>query len=97
MAEAPKAPEWTPSELSKLTYLQAVRFDALLQVLISKGIATTQDLRFEAGDVDMSASGTAHLDASALNLRGQLQLSDSLSRQVHQTMRKFFALDNRRK
>lgn len=49
---------------------------------IAAGSASTGDLRFESKDVLLSASGTVRLDGSALDLAGQLQLSDELSQQA---------------
>ncbi len=55
-------------------------------VTVSDGVATTQNLQFDAPDLQMTATGTVKLDASAVNLRGQLQLSESLSQQVPSRM-----------
>jgi uncharacterized protein involved in outer membrane biogenesis len=54
-------------------------------IMLSDGTASTSDLEFEAADLSMSASGTARLDASALNLAGRLLLSETLSREVRHT------------
>ncbi len=54
-------------------------------IMVSDGTASTDDLRFEARDLTLSARGTARLDASALNFAGRLQLSESLSGEVHHT------------
>jgi uncharacterized protein involved in outer membrane biogenesis len=49
---------------------------------IAGGAADTNDLRFESKDLLLSAAGTVRLDGSAIDLAGQVQLSDELSRQA---------------
>lgn len=49
---------------------------------IANGSASTQDLRFESKDLLLAAAGTMRLDGSAINLPGQVQLSDELSKQA---------------
>jgi uncharacterized protein involved in outer membrane biogenesis len=49
---------------------------------IANGSASTQDLRFESKDLLLAAAGTVRLDGSAINLPGQVQLSDDLSKQA---------------
>jgi uncharacterized protein involved in outer membrane biogenesis len=49
---------------------------------IAGGSASTEDLRFESKDLLLAAAGTVRPDGSAINLRGQVQLSDQLSRQA---------------
>ena len=49
---------------------------------IADGSASTQDLRFESKDLLLSAAGAVRLDGSAINLPGQVQLSDDLSKQA---------------
>jgi uncharacterized protein involved in outer membrane biogenesis len=49
---------------------------------IAGGSATTQDLLFESADLSLSAAGALKLDGSAVNLQGQLQLSEALSKQA---------------
>jgi uncharacterized protein involved in outer membrane biogenesis len=46
---------------------------------IASGSATTNEFRFESKDLLLTASGTMRLDGTAINLSGQLQLSDELS------------------
>jgi uncharacterized protein involved in outer membrane biogenesis len=46
------------------------------------GSATTDDLRFESKDLLLAAAGTVRPDGSAINLKGQVQLSDELSKQA---------------
>ena len=49
---------------------------------IADGVATTNDLRFDSKDLSLTAGGTIALNGSAVNLKGQLQLSDALSQQA---------------
>jgi uncharacterized protein involved in outer membrane biogenesis len=49
---------------------------------IAGGSASTQDLEFEAKDLVLSAAGAVKLDGTAINLQGQLQLSEELSKQA---------------
>ena len=49
---------------------------------IAGGSASSQDLKFEAKDVILSAAGAMKLDGTALNFQGQVQLSDELSKQA---------------
>ena len=49
---------------------------------IDGGAADTSDLRFESKDLLLSATGTVRLDGSAINLAGQVQLSDELSKRA---------------
>ena len=49
---------------------------------LANGTATTSDLRFESEDLLFDAAGTVRLDGSAINLAGQVQLSDALSQQA---------------
>jgi uncharacterized protein involved in outer membrane biogenesis len=49
---------------------------------IANGSASTRDLRFESKDLLFAAAGTVRLDGSAINLPGQVQLSDDLSKQA---------------
>jgi uncharacterized protein involved in outer membrane biogenesis len=49
---------------------------------IAGGTATTQDFLFESKDLTLTAQGTARLDGSAVNLKGQARLSEELSRQA---------------
>jgi uncharacterized protein involved in outer membrane biogenesis len=51
-------------------------------ISVANGTATTNDLRFESDDLTLTAAGTAQLDASALNFKGQVQLSEELSKQT---------------
>ena len=49
---------------------------------VADGSASTQDLRFESNDLLVAAAGALRLDGSAINLAGQVQLSDKLSQQA---------------
>ena len=49
---------------------------------VSGGSASTRDLRLESKDLLLSAAGAFRLDGNAINLRGQVQLSDELSQQA---------------
>jgi uncharacterized protein involved in outer membrane biogenesis len=49
---------------------------------LAGGAASTEDLRFESKDLLLVAAGTLRPDGSAINLRGQVQLSDELSKQA---------------
>jgi uncharacterized protein involved in outer membrane biogenesis len=49
---------------------------------LAGGSASTEDLRLESKDLLLAAAGTVRPDGSAINLRGQVQLSDELSQQA---------------
>lgn len=49
---------------------------------IANGTARTSDLLFESPDVSLRAAGSVRLDGSAIDLRGDIQLSDALSKQA---------------
>jgi uncharacterized protein involved in outer membrane biogenesis len=49
---------------------------------IANGSASTQDLRLESKDLLLSAAGTIRLDGGTINLPGQVQLSDDLSKRA---------------
>jgi uncharacterized protein involved in outer membrane biogenesis len=49
---------------------------------VAGGSASTQDLRLESKDLLLAAAGAVRLDGSAVNLRGQVQLSEALSQQA---------------
>jgi uncharacterized protein involved in outer membrane biogenesis len=58
-------------------------FDKLGATLaLAGGVATTDDLRFESKDLLLAAAGNIRPDGRAINLSGQLQLSDELSKQA---------------
>ena len=59
------------------------RFSSLgATLLISGGVARTEDLRFESPDVLLAAAGAVRLDGKAVDLAGKVQLSDALSQQA---------------
>jgi uncharacterized protein involved in outer membrane biogenesis len=49
---------------------------------VAGGSARTEDLRFASKDVLLAAGGTVRLDGAGINLAGQVQLSDELSKQA---------------
>ncbi len=49
---------------------------------ISGGAASTQDFRFESENLGLNAAGGLRLDGSAVNLVGNVQLSDTLTKQA---------------
>jgi uncharacterized protein involved in outer membrane biogenesis len=49
---------------------------------IANGEAATQNLRFESKDLTLTAAGAVRLDGSAIDLKGQAQLSEALSQQA---------------
>ena len=49
---------------------------------LAGGSATTEDLRFESKDLLLAAAGAVRADGSAIDLRGEMQLSDELSKQA---------------
>jgi uncharacterized protein involved in outer membrane biogenesis len=49
---------------------------------IAGGAASTNDLKFESRDLLLSAAGTVGLDGSSINLKGQVQLSEELTKQA---------------
>jgi uncharacterized protein involved in outer membrane biogenesis len=53
---------------------------------IAAGSTTTEDLRFTSKDFLLAAAGNVRLDGSAINLAGQVQLSDDLSKQAGQDL-----------
>ena len=49
---------------------------------VAGGSASTQDLKFQSKDLLLDAAGAVRLDGTAINLKGQVQLSDELSQQA---------------
>jgi uncharacterized protein involved in outer membrane biogenesis len=49
---------------------------------VSGGFLSTPDLAFESKDLLLAAGGAMKLDGTAMNLQGQVQLSDELSKQA---------------
>jgi uncharacterized protein involved in outer membrane biogenesis len=64
-------------------------------ITVGNGLASTQDLRFEAVDLTMTAQGAAQLDGNAIDLKAQLQLSEELSTVVRSKMLRLSRQDNR--
>jgi uncharacterized protein involved in outer membrane biogenesis len=50
-----------------------------LSLTIADGLARTDDFRFEALDVELTATGTVALDGSAVNLAGRARLSSGMT------------------
>ena len=50
--------------------------------MISGGAASTQDFRFESENLGLDAAGGLRLDGSAINLVGNVQLSEALTKQA---------------
>jgi uncharacterized protein involved in outer membrane biogenesis len=59
---------------------QFKRLGATLKV--ANGTVRTDDLQFESPDVLMRAGGSLRLDGSAIDLRGNVQLSEALTQQA---------------
>jgi uncharacterized protein involved in outer membrane biogenesis len=49
---------------------------------LASGTARTSDLQFDSPDVHMRSAGSLRLDGNAIDLRGDVQLSDALSQQA---------------
>jgi AsmA protein len=49
---------------------------------VGNGAMSTQDLKFESTDVSLGAAGSVQLNGSAIDLKGQVQLSQVLSQQA---------------
>jgi uncharacterized protein involved in outer membrane biogenesis len=49
---------------------------------LAGGTASTENLRLESKDLLLAAAGTVRPDGTSINLRGQVQLSDELSKQA---------------
>ena len=62
---------------------------------VAGGSATTDDLRFESKDLLLAAAGTVRADGSAINLRGDVQLSDELSKQAGRDLVRYTAESGR--
>jgi uncharacterized protein involved in outer membrane biogenesis len=56
---------------------------------IANGAATTSDLRFESKDLLLNATGSVRLDATAVNLAGNVQLSEELSKQSGNDLQRY--------
>jgi uncharacterized protein involved in outer membrane biogenesis len=62
---------------------------------VSGGSASTQDLHFVSKDIRLDAAGALKLDGSVVNLKGQVQLSEELSRQANANIVRFTQQDGR--
>jgi uncharacterized protein involved in outer membrane biogenesis len=62
---------------------------------IANGTARTNDLRFQSPDVLLSAAGSLRLDGSAIDLRGDVQLSDALSKQAGRDLVRYTQVQGR--
>ncbi|HWW88011.1 MAG TPA: AsmA family protein [Vicinamibacterales bacterium] len=49
---------------------------------VGNGAMSTQDLKFESTDISLGAAGSVQLNGSAIDLKGQVQLSQVLSQQA---------------
>ena len=58
---------------------------------IAGGSASTQDLKLESKDLLLAAAGAVRLDGTAINLAGQVQLSDALSKQAGRDLVRYTA------
>jgi uncharacterized protein involved in outer membrane biogenesis len=62
---------------------------------IAGGTASTDDLRFESEHLSMTAQGSLALDGSAVNLRGQVQLSERLTEEAGTDLKRYAQQDGR--
>ena len=62
---------------------------------LAGGSAGTDNLRFESKDLLLAAAGTVRTDGSAINLRGDVQLSDDLSKQAGRDLVRYTAESGR--
>ena len=62
---------------------------------IADGAARTNDLTFESNDVSMLAEGRVGLDGNNVDLDGQVQLSDALSKQAGRDLVRYTQSDGR--
>ena len=70
-----KPPSGTSSSDEPFTRLGAT-------LTVGGGAARTSDLQFESTDVLMRSAGSVRLDGSAIDLRGDVQLSEALTQQA---------------
>lgn len=72
------------------------RFSKLgLTAQIARGEARTSDLQFESPDVLMRAGGVVHLATTVVDLAGQVQLSNELSKQAGRDLVRYTQQDGR--
>jgi len=62
---------------------------------IANGSASTQDLRLESKDLTVAAAGALKLDGSAVDMRGDVQLSPELTKQAGSTLVRVSQQDGR--
>jgi len=62
---------------------------------IANGSASTQDLRLDSKDLTVAAAGALKLDGSAVDMRGDVQLSPELSKQADSTLVKVSQQDGK--
>ena len=62
---------------------------------IGNGLAATDDLRFESKDLILTTAGNVRLDASNVDLRGRVQLSDELTKQAGSDLARYTAEQGR--
>lgn len=55
-------------------------------ITIAEGVAATDDLTFEATDLTLTSAGRVGLTALTLDLKGQVKLSEALSKQSNATL-----------
>jgi uncharacterized protein involved in outer membrane biogenesis len=66
-----------------------------LSAQITSGTAATRDLRFESSDVLFSAAGLVRLDGTSVDLAGDVQLSEALSKQAGRDLYRYTRKDGR--
>ncbi len=62
---------------------------------ITRGRGVTDDLSFESPNVRLAGGGTIHLDGSSVNLRGNVQLSEALTKQAGRDLVRYTQEDGR--
>lgn len=62
---------------------------------IAGGAASTRDLHFLSRDIQLDAAGALKLDGSVVNLTGQIQMSQELSKQAASTVTRLTQQDGR--
>ena len=66
-----------------------------LTAAVASGVATTNDVRFESPDVLLAAGGQVRLTDATVRLAGDVQLSETLSKQAGQDLYRFTQKDGR--
>ena len=62
---------------------------------VAGGSARTQDLRFESPDLTLDVTGDLRLDGSAIDLAGQVRLSEELSKQAGRDLARYTQQEGR--